>query len=166
MTIGDRPDQPFSSGQSTFPTKKDAKSAAAQSAVIWLRIQGKLEETSEKKRRTSNSAGEAQTQAGSNDSSSVAQRVHELTAALGFLQPRWETTPSTGSSGQTVNGTGAFIDMAAHFNERDVRHEPRLQGPIGQVRHCFGKQKAKQACCELVLPVLEAIKRDRLAAGR
>lgn len=79
-----------------------------------------------------------------------------------FQQPMCDPKPCS------VNGVsgGSFWDAASIFRAVDVAREPTLAGPIGRVERVFGKNKAKEACSERVLPVLEAIKQRRLAADQ
>ena len=162
VTLPERPYEPFTSGTATFSTKKDAQATAAKAAVLWLREQGKLEGPQEKRQKSSTNGGSEDVSMTNEPSKPVTQEVHELVAALGFMQPEWRIAPSAGSTEKAIEGTGSFIDMAAYFNDRDTVLEPRIQGPIGQVKNCFGRTRAKKACAERVLSLLLEIKRSRL----
>jgi hypothetical protein len=162
------PLQLFNAG--IFLRKQDAKAASAKLAVEWLRREGHLEMRTMRPRTEPNLLHTGPTQA----IATVAmdkepptkpmrfrQRVYELTASLGFQQPTCQPTLSV------MHGVpgGSFYDAESIFKAIDVEREPALAGPIGRVQHVHGKDNAKEACSERVLPVLEEIKRRRLEQG-
>ena len=158
--------------------KPDAKAASAKLAVEWLRSEGLM--TASAKRRKSESKPKPQIQAQpagitqaladvdintepAEPTSSYRQRVHILTAALGFQQPEFrKQSVNTATTVKPSGVLGPMFDMAAYFNAKDVAVEPRLEGPIGLVERVFGNQKAREACCAKVLPVLESIRESRM----
>ncbi len=71
----------------------------------------------------------------------VTVRLPRLAISLGFTQPRLETKPSTTDDGTALPAAAAFYDAAVYFDHRDVAREPRLGGPIGQVRRVFGRKQ-------------------------
>lgn len=87
---------------------------------------------------------------------SVGQQVHSLALFLGFTQPAF----------RHKRLEGFFYDTYAEFNPRDVRTEPKLEDPNGQlckVEHVFGKKAAQHECALRVLALLEEIRRCRAA---
>lgn len=159
LTIPERPFSPLTSD--IFSTKKDARSAAAKAAVLWLRSQGITIAAVEKRPRNESSAESVTEDAAG--PKSLPEQVHQLAATLGLkVQPRWVLKPSTLPSGQPIVSGSPFYDCHAEFDKRDMIVEERLRGAIGEAKHCLGRKKAKEACCELVIPVLEGIKRKRL----
>lgn len=165
LTIPERPQDSFRS--EIFGTKKDAKADAAKAAVTWLRNEGLLNAPAEKRRRESgdeSTTGIAGTGDDLTKGKSIREQVHQLVATLGFQQPRMVAKPSTLPSDQSPGAGGRFYDCHAVFDERDTLMEETLRGPLGQVKNCSGQGKAKEACCERVLPILEEIKRKRLTS--
>ena len=137
----------------------------ARAAVLWLRGEGLMSQIAEKK----------QWQTSSEDSTTglservlgrtFPEQVHHLVQELGFKsQPRFVVTPAALPSGQQGESAGAFCDVHCLFDERDCEGEELLRAKLGEVRGCLGKVKAKEACCERVVPVLEEVKRKRLSA--
>lgn len=162
LTIPERAAEPFAS--ENFLTKKDARAAAAKSAVSWLRDKGAMSDGVEKRLRRTPSADPNPVNAPF--SKSLPEQVRQLGMTLGLkLQPKWVLTPSTLPSGEPIASGSPFYDCHAEFDERDTIVEKRLRGAVGEVKHCLGQKKAKEACCELVIPVLEDIKRKRLGPG-
>ncbi|KAK4504102.1 hypothetical protein PRZ48_005017 [Zasmidium cellare] len=158
LTFVDSPLPSFGSSLGPFKRKDIAKKAAAMEGVTWLRAQGKLSETTSKRRKslpqqidhpiaavdtddTQNRTGET-----------VAQQVYELARRLGFSQPKFNI----------VRREANFVDESATFAEKDIRYEPRLAGVHGQVRRVFGKKVAHEECCRLVLQFLKEIQRSRM----
>ena len=163
LTIADRPSEPFGS-ETLFLTKQGAKATAAKEAVLWLRDNGGLPAVGTKRRKTLDvsSLGDGNTgltqilgSFGVEEKAPIGQRVHEKIVALGLHSPIYHLAPSTVSSGQAMPTTG-FWDIAATFDERDVAAKPKLAGRIGEAKHVYGKQKAKEACYEKVLQLLES----------
>ena len=96
---------------------------------------------------------------------SLPEQVHQLGMTLGLkVQPKWAVRPSVLPSGQPLDNGSPFYDCHAEFDKRDTMVEECLRGRVGEVKHCLGQKKAKEACCERVLPILEEIKKRRLAA--
>lgn len=156
-----------------LPSKKDAKAAAAREAVLFLRAQGKLPETPSKRQQTTSLPAPVLpghtglTQAvqhidfDGSPKTTLPQRVHLLTASLGFNTPRLVAKLSLSGTGEPIPGNSSFYDVALYFDERDTSAEPRLRGPIGQVERVHGKDKAREACYGQVLTLLEAIQSER-----
>ena len=164
VNIAEDSEKKFGANFGPFTSKKEAKAAAAADAVQWLRAQGKLPQAPIKRLKTSGSLPGLiylDPDVKAEDTASLPQRVHDLVASLGFLQPRWESTSSQTAGGEPGHENGAFHDMAAFFDESAVAKEPRLAGPLGLVEHVYGIKHAKNACCQKVLPLLEEIKFSR-----
>ena len=175
ITIAGGPIFPFGADLGPFRSKQDAKVVAAKEAVLWLRGAGLLQTPVKRQKPNtrpghhllSDRTGLTQAVGGfdidtekSDSPSSLPQQVHNLVAALGFRQPRWDLQRSSTYSGE-VPATGVLFDMAAHFNEEDVAAEPKLAGSIGKVERIYGKKNAKEECCKKVLPLLKEIQRSR-----
>lgn len=168
LTVDGGPAEPFGS-ETLFPTKQGAKATAAKEAVLWLRESGKLPPAGTKRRKIldpkdlhEGNTGLTQILGGlgMDSRTSLPQRVSEMAGSLGFRPPSYDFDPSTAASGQAVPTTG-YWDVAVTFDNRDVAKESRLAGRIGEVKHIYGKGKAKNACCEKVIQLLES-----LASGR
>ena len=173
VQVSDGPLTAFGVDLGPFTTKREAKVMAAREAVLWLRGHGKLSEATTKRQKTENISSAASlagstglTQAvgsvnmeAKGSVTSAAQRVHMLANTLGLHQPRYDMQPSQTTSGATIPGV-SFCDVVAYFDDRNLKAYPMLAGAIGRVERVFGKQKAKEACCEKVLSVLEEIKRS------
>ncbi|KAF2765694.1 hypothetical protein EJ03DRAFT_330773 [Teratosphaeria nubilosa] len=185
VTFPGAPGTPFGSTTEFWPSKAEAKKAAAREAVLWLRSQGAVipatqvlpNPPSKKRKHTEippqvveadgNSTGltQALTDVDVNavTSDSLPQRVHSMVTFLGFSQPTWDTKPSLPPPGTLARdqSLGGFVDMACVFVAKDVEREPRLAGCIGEVKNVYGRKKAKEMCCLEVLRVLEGIKQSR-----
>ncbi|KAF2661890.1 hypothetical protein K491DRAFT_686867 [Lophiostoma macrostomum CBS 122681] len=82
-------------------------------------------------------------------SSSYAARVASLAQnTLAFPPPEYKYAD---------DGVANFHTVACYF-----RGVAGHEGPIGEVRHVFGKKKAKEECAKLVLEYLLAVKEKRL----
>ncbi|KAH9823759.1 hypothetical protein Tdes44962_MAKER04503, partial [Teratosphaeria destructans] len=185
VTFPGAPLTPFGSTTELWPSKSEARKAAAREAVLWLRSQGAdvraaqvLPTPACKKRKQTgtppqvieadeNFTGSTQalTEVDVNaiGSDSLPQRVHNMVALLGFTQPAWDTKPSLPPPGTLARdqSLGGFVDMACVFIAKDAEKEPRLAGRIGEVKNVYGRKKAKEMCCLEVLRVLEGIKQSR-----
>ena len=176
VTLPNYPLSPFGIDSELYSSKTLAKKAAARQAVLWLRDQGRLvpdatnigDAGASKRQKQDVSAPAAEpgttgltqvlhdVDVNAASKKSLPQQVYELVASLGFSQPAFETRPSK-SFGQP----GAFVDMAARFQGRDVQREPRLAGSVGKVERVFGKKQAREMCCRELLRGLEEIRRSR-----
>jgi len=172
VRIAEGPLTLFGSETELYPSKPEAKKAAARDAVTWLRDQGKMA-TPVKCQRTVEDAPLLPEQTGltqlvadinveAPDPTSLPQRVHELVVSLGFSQPSFDSHPSLPPGGEFAKSSGAFVDMAANFSAKDVEKDPRLAGPIGKVEHVHGKKTAREMVCRELLPLLEEIKASTL----
>lgn len=148
----------------SFRSKQDAKIVAAKEAVVWLRQQGKLLHPGIKRQRVdSNELPEGQTGLTQPVDAfavqlpeSVPQHMNRLIQSLGLNTPTYDIHPSTFSSGLGGVANG-YWDIAATFDRRDIIRLPQLAGRIGEVEHVFGKAKAKEACSQKVVQILEEI---------
>lgn len=178
VRIADGPLTPFGSDDDLYPSKQEAKRAAAREAVLWLRDQCKMPAALLfKRQRTEDTQSPLRPdQTGltqvmndvdlpTSDTTPLPQRVHEAVAALGFSPPIWKTRPSMPPPGtvlQPEQSGGAFVCMAVHFSDRDVESEPALAGTVVKVDNVFGKKKARELCCRELLHVLDQIKGKRV----
>ncbi|EMC98934.1 hypothetical protein BAUCODRAFT_385575 [Baudoinia panamericana UAMH 10762] len=169
---------PFGFKERLYPCLTDARRAAAREAVLWLRSQGEVvtdpQAASAKRTMTIPAEPEPGHTGGTQSLAKVdlnggsdlpmTQQVHNLVASLGLHQPSFVAHSSEPPTVITSNeNPGAFVSMAAHFAERDVKAEPRLAGPIGKVERVYGKKKAKELCCREVLQLLLDVERSRQA---
>lgn len=135
----------------------------AKAAVLWLRDRGVLSDAPSKRQRGSSTETPLEA-AGIPQAKSLPEQVHDLGMDLGLkMQPKWVLRPSTLPSGQSLDGANRFFDCHAEFDERDTMLNEVLRGRVGEVKNCLGQKKAKESCCELVLPILEEIRRRRFA---
>ncbi|KAF2737178.1 hypothetical protein EJ04DRAFT_461718 [Polyplosphaeria fusca] len=164
LTLDDL-DLSFGSTSSTFASKKEARQAAAGSAIEHFKAAGTWPESStdgggiRKKKKTTDGPKAASTSLSSEDSSSsgpsYAHKVTQLAIVLGFPAPEYRYE-------QNANPNAANFYKCACF----FRNEGAHAGPIGETAHVFGKKNAKETCAELVLSYLEKVKEERLAFGR
>lgn len=96
---------------------------------------------------------------GVEQTASLPQRMNEMIQALRLHTPSYDLKPSTTASGDIAGS--ALFDIAALFDERDIAQEPRLAGRVGESKRVLGQKKAKEACSQQVLELLERIQRDR-----
>ncbi|KAK5121283.1 hypothetical protein LTR85_005449 [Meristemomyces frigidus] len=178
VRIADEPLTPFGSDDDLYPSKQEAKRAAAREAVLWLRSQGRMPAAMPAKRLKTVDApsplgpgqsGLTQLVRGMDvdaaEATTLPQRVHEIVASLGFSPPVWDCRPSMpppGAQLQPDQTGGVFVSMSVRFNDRDTENEPMLQGTVAKVDNVFGKKKARELCCRELLHVLEQVKRSRI----
>lgn len=160
-------------------SKKAARTIAAQEAVLCLRGEGLLPNTSVSAgpQRTCTSLSTSlvrHTPPSTTTSSLVDNRTtlhptpqvdpssREITAQilalcklLGLSQPIYQHKPSF------LDTTPHWVNSAAFFPG-----STDLQGPIGSVERIFGKKNAKEECAKRVLIVLEELKAKRTAGIR
>ncbi|KAF1973693.1 hypothetical protein BU23DRAFT_463741 [Bimuria novae-zelandiae CBS 107.79] len=87
-------------------------------------------------------------------SSSPTQLVAHLATQLSLSTPEWRFSPSEAAA-------PGFHTVACYFKGGGP-HE----GPLGEVRHVYGKKKAKEECARLVLTYLQEVKKTRLESAR
>lgn len=167
----------FASTAGPFKSKADAKAAVAKEAVLWLRARGRIPPSLPKRLNPdvvhpSNAASpisplqntDAPIDTTSTEGMSPAQRLHHLVASLGFHQPRFDCQRAQAKDGEASAGVPLY-DAAIYFDARAVQLEPRLAGPIGKVERVLGQKKAKTACCERALPLLEQVLHEMIGLG-
>lgn len=172
VSLNGGPLEPFQGG--LFSRIQDARAGAAKLAVEWLRDQRIM--TTPVKRQKQDSPSPSHTGAtqaveavglgadhspATDSPSSSRQRLHLLVASLGFMQPVWQVQQSE-LAGKPVGANVRIYDAALRFSADVIAREPGLAGPIGQVEQVFGLNKAKEACCDEALKVLEEIKQRRI----
>ncbi|KAK4543884.1 hypothetical protein LTR36_004658 [Oleoguttula mirabilis] len=178
VRIADGPLTPFGSDDDLYPSKQEAKRAAAREAVLWLRSQSRMPAAMPAKRvkiedpRSPTTPGQTgltqlvnDMDVDAADATTLPQRVHEVAASLGFSSPVWDSHPSLpppGAELQPEQMGGSFVSMSVRFCDRDAEAEPRLRGTVAKVDHVFGKKKARELCCRELLHVLEQIRQSRL----
>lgn len=165
---GGRP-EPFQG--SLCSSIKNAKADAAKQAVEWLRKECiMVTPVKRPKPDTSSHIGaiqalhaidlDAEGSPALESPPSNKQRLHTLVASLGFIQPSWQVQHSV-LPGKPDATKVAIYDVALRFGADAIAREPSLAGSIGQVEQIHGLKKAKEACCERVLAILEDIKQKR-----
>ena len=154
LSIEARPDYTFGSDSIPHLSKAEAKRSAAKDAVTWLRAVGMLPEAAStppttKRRKSSDEAHTALTQEVSRlkTEQSPAQLVVELSLRLGLSQPQFKCTPV----GQN------FYLCTAHYSDRDVLRQPKLEGSLCPTPSVFGQKNAKKMCAGDLLAVLERL---------
>ena len=155
LKVQARPHHTFGSDTTPHITKAEAKRSAAKEAVTWLQLVGMLPDTdttTSSKRRKSTSDGEAHTGLTQEVSrlkteQSPTQLVSELSLRLGLSQPQYKCAPTVGN----------FYICTAHYIDRDVLRQPRLEGPLCQTEAVYGQKNAKKMCAQELIAVLEAL---------
>ncbi|OCK84527.1 hypothetical protein K432DRAFT_288747 [Lepidopterella palustris CBS 459.81] len=151
--IPERPGHVFGGKSQIFANKKGARFNAAREAVEWLRAEGFFPESGpvRKKKANGNNPGSSTSGEGKIDTTggSYAQKVAALALTLGLLTPEWRFAPPDPRA-------PGFCTVAAYFP-----HSPNHAGPIGEVRHVFGKKAAKEECAKKVLTYLKDLERER-----
>lgn len=172
---------PFGSRTTFFPSKRAARHHAAGCAVQHFQAQGSWPDSAtplggiRKKKASvsgpvpvpapaptpsspSSNPVDATATATATDSAtgaaSFAQRVAHLATQLSLSTPEWRFTPSTSSA-------PGFHTVACFF-----RNGGPHAGPLGEVRHVFGKKRAKEECAREVLRYLSGVKETRLEYAR
>jgi hypothetical protein len=161
---------PFSSKEAYFSNKKAARQDAARHVVEYFKANGQWPDTfsdvggiKKKKvvqppqpsgaRPSSSASIDAGAGADTSSTGSYAQQVVTLASQLGLNTPSWNYVTEDSASGfHTV--TCSFKDGGA------------LEGPLGEVRHIYGKKKAKEECARLTLEYLRIEKEKRMSYGR
>lgn len=154
VKLAEHPDEVLGSRETTFPSKKLAKAAAAKSAVNWLQSNGHFEtEASRKKKKkamvpvalvpipigsTSPAVGEA----------GLVQQILTLSNTLGLAQPIWNLKQNEQAP--------LFWDCSASFP-----NAPNMPDSVGAVRNVHGKKIAKEECARAVLDFLKEIEAER-----
>lgn len=158
----------FGSKDVSFPSKQNAKATAAKEAVLWLREQHKFPLADVKRPKVDPNnlpAGQTGlTQAlkafEMEPNEKVTQHMNRLVQSLGLHTPAYDLQASNFSSAQRGPAQG-YWDVAVTFDGRDVAQIPKLGGRIGEVKHVYGKTKAKEACSQKVVQLLEEIELSR-----
>jgi hypothetical protein len=173
--ISQSPQTPFGMGTGPFSTKKDAKVAAAKEAVCWLRANNHMRQPPPKRikverdsppvtlpDRTSltQAVQDVDLNLHQKDSQPLTSRLHDLVAVLRLRCPRFVATPCKTPSGAAAVPGMAVYQAALHFDEYDSKRIPRLAGPIGRVDGIYGQKKAKEACYEQAVQLLEQIQSE------
>jgi len=155
LSIEARPDYLFGSDSIPHLSKAEAKRSAAKDAVTWLRAVGMLPDaastppTTKRRKSSSDEAHTGLTQEVSRlkTEQSPAQLVVELSLRLGLSQPQFKCTPV----GQN------FYLCTAHYSDRDVQRQPKLEGSLCPTPSVFGQKNAKKMCAGDLLAVLERL---------
>jgi hypothetical protein len=150
-----RPDYTFGSDSIPHLSKAKAKRSASKDAVTWLRAVGMLPDaastpsTTKRRKSSSDEAHTGLTQEVSRlkTEQSPAQLVVELSLRLGLSQPQFKCTPV----GQN------FYLCTAHYSDRDVLRQPKLEGSLCPTPSVFGQKNAKKMCAGDLLAVLERL---------
>ncbi|KAF2206087.1 hypothetical protein GQ43DRAFT_436507 [Delitschia confertaspora ATCC 74209] len=79
-----------------------------------------------------------------------------LAHSLSLPPPEYVFQPSPNN----LEASG-FYTLACYFKDPTGEHS----GPIGEVRHVFGKRKAKEECARLVVGYLEEVRKMRVEGG-
>ena len=166
VTFGDGLPKVFDTSGRGFHSKQGAKATAAKEAVLWLREQHKLPPAGSKRSKVLPACQTGLTQAmnafAMEPTEKVTVRMNKLIQSLGLHAPTYDMQASSSSSEQGGLATG-YWDIAVIFDARDVEKIPRLGGRSGEVKHVFGKAKAKEACSQRVVQLLEEIEAERIS---
>lgn len=158
------PLQTFGSTTQLFSSKKLARHNAAKCAVEHFKAAGVWPDSSTdvggiKKKKAAHpqtmsmfSPTDSKSIASSPGGASYAEGVATLALSLGLSLPEWRYTPSDVPNFHTVSCY--FKNGGPH------------EGPLGEVRHIYGKKKAKEECAKLVLEYLLEVKQRRLSDGK
>ncbi|ORY15736.1 hypothetical protein BCR34DRAFT_558468 [Clohesyomyces aquaticus] len=166
-TLENMPDQIFGSpNEPLFASKKAARYHAAKCAIDFVKSQGLWPDNVTdlggiKKKKV----GQPPTTPNKNtetpnpnpnlpfpgSSVSYTSQVQALAHTLGLNTPEWRFAPEDPQA-------PGFHTVSAYFKSGGP-HE----GPVGEVRHIFGKKKAKEECARLTLEYLREVHRQRLA---
>lgn len=147
-TIAESP-TPFSTPTTFFASKKAAKTHAARLAITHLVATQHLHPDGSIKRPSVNPSRAAAATLSVNKSGagrSYGERVNELFPVLGFSTPVYELravdelAPNVYSGGARLTG---------------------VKGLVGEVRHVFGKKRAKEECSKGLWEFLEGVRRER-----
>ncbi|KAJ4357593.1 uncharacterized protein N0V89_002169 [Didymosphaeria variabile] len=166
LTIDGHPST-FGDRTTYFPSKKAARQHAAGCAVKHFQAEGLWPDTYtelggiKKVKSPPLSDSNTPTPLASTDpvdtlagASSYAQCVAQIAAQLGLNTPEWRYAPSPAAA-------QGFHTVSCFFKNGGP-HE----GPIGEVRHVFGKKKAKEECGMLVLQYLKGVREKRMEYAR
>ena len=178
LTFSLYPDHAFGSKTTPFASKKDAQTAAAKEAVLFLINQGHLDENgrpAKKRKATANTSPIPNRKAGASSygtlrfrtfddgakcievpksMTSITQRTAELAILLGLMPPQYHLVPATPQTASILNGH-AVIGNAGESGL------PGVTGPIGKVEQVFGKTAAKSEIAGQVWEVLVQAARTR-----
>ena len=179
MRFTGSPEPRFGVTLGPFSSKGNAKIAAAKEAVTWLRDGGLLRDTSVKRVRLNSSdpldppttapnvtppAQSPVIDLEAEATMPATTRLHHLAFSLGLLQPRFDCHPSPRNPEDPP--AVPFYDAATLFDPRDVASETRLAGPVGKVERVLGQKRAKTACYQRTIDVLEDLRRERERAQK
>jgi hypothetical protein len=156
--------EPFGSTSVHFTTKKAARQHAASCAVQHFKDQGLWPENIAavggiKKKKVVQPPPEPKVKnptmgsTSSTDAASYPQQAAQLAADLGLNTPEWRFHPEDSSA-------PGFHTMSCFFKSGGPH-----QGPIGEVRHVFGKKKAKEECARLTVEYLQGVREKRMEYG-
>ncbi|KAL5400482.1 hypothetical protein PMIN03_012347, partial [Paraphaeosphaeria minitans] len=169
LTIDGHPD-PFGSRTTYFTSKKSARQHAASCAVADFQAAGLWPDTATdlggikkaKSPRVPASSSTIPTPLAPASSiadnlpgaSSYAQRAAHLATQLGLNTPEWRYATSSASA-------QGFHTVSCFFKNGGPHEDPDCE-----VRHVFGKKKAKEECARLVLQYLEGLREKRMEYAR
>ncbi|KAF2868670.1 hypothetical protein BDV95DRAFT_499939 [Massariosphaeria phaeospora] len=178
LTLESHP-TPFGSTTTSFPSKKAARQDAARCAVehfqaagVWPKNIANVGGIKKKAKgptaaTTNNNNNNIKTESsqpqpqpltnGAIGTESYASRVATLACTLSLTTPEWRYHPEQPGD----NGGSGFHTVTCHFKNGGVN-----AGPIGEVRHQYGKKKAKEECAKRTLEYLEGVRERRVALGR
>lgn len=166
LAFADGLSKEFGTKDLSFPSKQGAKATAAKEAVLWLREQHKLPPAGVKRPKVLAAGQTGLTQAlnafAMESTEKATQRMNSLVQRLDLHTPSYDIQASSSPSAQGGVATG-YWDIAVIFDARDIEKIPRLGGRIGDVKHVFGKAKAKEACSQRVVQLLEEIQSERIS---
>jgi hypothetical protein len=94
------------------------------------------------------------------DDRRITERLNQLVVALRLRSPRFVATPCTTPSETTSLPGMAVYQAVLYFDQHDSDRFPRLAGPIGWVNGIHGQKKAKEACYEQAVQLLEQLQSE------
>ncbi|KAF2017702.1 hypothetical protein BU24DRAFT_460714 [Aaosphaeria arxii CBS 175.79] len=164
--------QTFGSQTQLFPSKKSARQSAAGLAIQHIKTLGLWPSSladdaaggiRKKPRKSNPNPTSPPSPSDQPSTSSPASQVHlatQLALSLGLGAPEYRFDTSTPSAVEAA--LSGFHTVACFFNNGGEH-----AGPIGEVRHVFGRRKAKEECARGVVEYLSRVRDERTGdAGR
>lgn len=145
--------QQFGGGQDaiTFAAKKPAKQFAAKKAIDWLIANNYMPADGSVRFPKPKPSSRCNLNSPlSPGVISYAAQVPLLCHRLGFCVPRYIIEP--------ISPASPLYNAHADFG-----NDPRIDGIVGEVRHIYGKKKAKEEVAKIVVPFLKNIERLRMS---
>ncbi|KAF2268296.1 hypothetical protein CC78DRAFT_541028 [Lojkania enalia] len=157
LILPNLPSFSFGSKTDLFNSKKAAHKNAAYLAIQYYKATKQWPESLKESHQPQPQLLQPQsltpTSLDSNNTASFASRVAALATDLGLVTPEYHYASDARAPG--------FHTVSCFF-KNGGRHE----GPLGTVRHVFGKKNAKEACARLVFAYLVEVREERSRMAR